>query len=151
MLRAVGLVKSYRAPTGKPIRVLAGVDLTVKGGELVVVSGPSGSGKSTLLNVLGLLEDGDSGEIWFEDARVTGFGRAAKSQARGRYVGFLFQSFMLLPSLTALENVMLAARYVRRAPTRWRSSFSHSWTNSPTRPAPIRWNSVSRCSANRKS
>jgi ABC-type lipoprotein export system ATPase subunit len=115
MLRAVGLVKSYRAPTGKPIRVLAGVDLTVKGGELVVVSGPSGSGKSTLLNVLGLLEDGDSGEIWFEDARVTGFGRAAKSQARGRYVGFLFQSFMLLPSLTALENVMLAARYVRRA------------------------------------
>ena len=115
MLRAVGLVKSYRAPTGKPIRVLAGVDLTVKGGELVVVSGPSGSGKSTLLNVLGLLEDGDSGEIWFEDARVSGLGRAAKSQARGRYVGFLFQSFMLLPSLTALENVMLAARYVRRA------------------------------------
>src|SRR5207244_12523286 len=55
MLRAVGLVKSYRAPTGKPIRVLAGVDLTEKGGELVVVTGPSGSGKSTLLNVLGLL------------------------------------------------------------------------------------------------
>jgi ABC-type lipoprotein export system ATPase subunit len=114
MLRAVGLVKSYRAPTGKPIRVLAGVDLTVEGGELVVVTGPSGSGKSTLLNVLGLLEDGDSGEIWFEDARVSGLGRAAKSQARGRYVGFLFQSFLLLPSLTALENVMLAARYVRR-------------------------------------
>jgi ABC-type lipoprotein export system ATPase subunit len=115
MLRAVGLVKSYRAPTGKPIRVLGGVDLTVKGGELVVVNGLSGSGKSTLLNVLGLLEDADSGEIWFEDLRVSGLGRAAKSQARGRYVGFLFQSFFLLPSLTALENVLLASRYVGRS------------------------------------
>jgi len=115
MLRAAGLVKSYRAPSGAAIRVLAGVDLTVKSGEIVVVTGPSGSGKSTLLNVLGLLEDSDGGEIWFEDARVSGLTRAGKSQARGRYVGFLFQSFLLLPSLTALENVLLAARYVRRA------------------------------------
>src|SRR3989442_532516 len=115
MLRAAGLVKSYRAPSGMPIRVLAGVDLTVKGGEIVVVAGPSGSGKSTLLNVLGLLEDGDGGEVWFEDTRVSALGRSARSQARGRYVGFLFQSFLLLPSLTALENVLLAARYVGRS------------------------------------
>jgi len=117
MLRAAGLVKSYRSRSGPPIRVLAGVDLTVKGGDLVVVSGPSGSGKSTLLNVLGLLEDGDGGEIWFENERVSSLGRAAKSRVRGRYVGFLFQSFLLLPSLTALENVLLAARYVGRSGT----------------------------------
>jgi putative ABC transport system ATP-binding protein len=115
MLRAVGLVKSYRAPSGAPIRVLGGVDLTVKAGEIVVVTGPSGSGKSTLLNVLGLLEDGDGGDVWYQDDRVTALGRAAKSRARGGYVGYLFQSFLLLPSLTALENVLLAARYVGRS------------------------------------
>src|SRR5206468_2437792 len=84
-------------------------------GGIAVVTGPSGSGKSTLLNVLGLLEDGDGGEIWFEDTRVSALGRAARSRARGRYVGFLFQSFLLLPALTALENVLLAARYVGRS------------------------------------
>jgi ABC-type lipoprotein export system ATPase subunit len=123
MLRTTGLVKSYRSRSGPPIRVLAGVDLTVKAGELVVVTGPSGSGKSTLLNVVGLLEDGDGGEIWFEDTRVSALGRAARSRVRGRYVGFLFQSFLLIPSLTALENVLLAARYVGRsgAPARRRA------------------------------
>src|SRR4029450_585248 len=96
MLRATGLVKSYRAPSGPPNTVLRGVPLPVTGGDLVVVTGPSGSGKSTLLNVLGLLEDGDGGEIWFEDARVSSLGRAAKSRVRGRYVGFLFPAFLLL-------------------------------------------------------
>jgi putative ABC transport system ATP-binding protein len=91
------------------------VDLAVPAGRLAVVLGPSGCGKSTLLNVLGLLEDGDGGEIWFEDTRVSALGRAARSRARGRYVGFLFQSFLLLPALTALENVLLAARYVGRS------------------------------------
>ncbi len=114
MLRATGLVKSYRAPSGAPIRVLADTELTVKEGEFVVVTGPSGSGKSTLLNVLGLLEDADGGETWYADERVSALGRNAKSRARARHVGFVFQSFLLLPSLTALENVELAARYAGR-------------------------------------
>ncbi len=112
LLRAEGLVKSYRAPSGATIPVLAGVDLKVAGGELVAILGASGSGKSTLLNVLGLLEEPEAGEIWYSDEQVSGRGRSARSRARGRRVGFVFQSFMLLPSLTALDNVLLAARYV---------------------------------------
>jgi len=114
VLRASGLAKTYRAPSGSPVPVLTGADLTVKGGEFVVITGPSGSGKSTLLNVLGLLEDADRGEVWYEEERVSALGRNAKSRARGRSVGFVFQSFLLLPSLTALDNVLLAARYTGR-------------------------------------
>jgi ABC-type lipoprotein export system ATPase subunit len=114
MLRARGLVKTYPGPAGATIPVLRGVDLDVKAGELAVIAGASGSGKSTLLNVLGLLEDADGGDIWFGDERVSALSRNAKSRARGRSVGFVFQSFQLLPSLTALQNVLLAARYVPR-------------------------------------
>jgi ABC-type lipoprotein export system ATPase subunit len=108
----VRLHKSYRAPDGTPIAVLAGTDVAVRAGDVVVITGASGSGKSTLLNVLGLLEDADAGDIWFGDAHVSTLGRSAQSRARGRFVGFVFQSFLLLPSLTALDNVLLAARYV---------------------------------------
>jgi ABC-type lipoprotein export system ATPase subunit len=114
VLEARGLVKAYRAPAGARIRVLDGVDLSVGAGRLVVVLGASGSGKSTLLNVLGLLEDPDAGEVWLGGERVSTLGRSAKSRARGRYVGFVFQSFLLLPSLSALDNVLLAGRYVGR-------------------------------------
>jgi ABC-type lipoprotein export system ATPase subunit len=111
VLRATGLVKIYRAPSGAPIPVLNGVDLKVAPGEIVVVLGPSGSGKSTLLNILGLLEEPDAGEVVWQGERVSALGRVARSRARARSVGFVFQSFLLLPSLTALDNVVLGARY----------------------------------------
>jgi ABC-type lipoprotein export system ATPase subunit len=111
VLRAEGLVKSYRGPSA-PIPVLNGVDLRVGAGELAVIAGASGSGKSTLLNVLGLLEDAEAGDVWYGDVRVTALSRSGKSRYRGRLVGFVFQSFLLLPSLTALDNVLLAGRYV---------------------------------------
>ena len=107
-------MKAYRAPAGAPIRALDGVDLSVPAGHLAVVLGASGSGKSTLLNVLGLLEDADAGDVRMAGERVTAIGRSARSRARGRYLGFVFQSFLLLPSLTALDNVLLAARYAGR-------------------------------------
>ena len=112
MIRAIGLAKSFSAGGGAPLAVLKGLDLEVKAGEYLAVTGPSGSGKSTLLNLVGLLDGADSGEIWFGDERVSSAGRRRQSLIRGRQVGFIFQAFCLIASLTALENVALAARYV---------------------------------------
>lgn len=114
MLAVEGIWKSFRAPAGGMIPVLRGVELQVGAGEVAVISGASGSGKSTLLNVLGLLEDADAGVVSYDGEPVTRLSRGARNQARGRFVGFVFQSFLLIPSLTALDNVLLAARYVGR-------------------------------------
>jgi len=102
------------------VPVLTGVDLEIARGEFVVVAGPSGSGKTTLLNLLGLLEPPDSGEIWLGGERVSPAGRRAQARVRGASIGYVFQSFLLLPGLTALDNVLLAARYVRRDQTQAR-------------------------------
>jgi ABC-type lipoprotein export system ATPase subunit len=109
----MGLARSYQG-AGGPVSVLAGVDLEVKSGEFVAVQGASGSGKSTLLNLLGLLEPPDAGEIWFDDERVSHLGRRAQARVRGTRIGYVFQAFLLIPDLTALDNVLLAARYVGR-------------------------------------
>jgi putative ABC transport system ATP-binding protein len=113
-VRAAGLRKAYVSPTGARVPVLERVDFEMKGGEFVAVMGASGSGKSTLLSLLGLLEPTDAGEIWFDDERVSDLGRRAQARVRGRSIGYVFQSFLLLAGLTALENVLLAAKYVGR-------------------------------------
>jgi ABC-type lipoprotein export system ATPase subunit len=112
LLRADGLTKTFRAPSGEAVPVLAGIDLRVDTGEFVAITGASGSGKSTLLNMLGLLEPADGGAVWYGNDQVSAWPRRAQGAARGRHVGFVFQSFLLLSSLTALDNVLLAARYV---------------------------------------
>jgi len=99
---------------GRAIRVLAGVDLEAKPGEFVAVVGASGSGKSTFLNLLGLLEPADGGEIWFDDLRVSHLSRRAQARVRGARIGYVFQSFLLISGMTALDNVLLAARYIGR-------------------------------------
>jgi len=114
-LRASGLTKRFRTPDGRVLEVLRGVDLTLAPGELVAVVGRSGSGKSTLLNILGCLDKNDGGELWFGDQRLTGAGRRALAGFRGRHLGFVFQTYNLIPELTARENVLLAARYIGRA------------------------------------
>jgi ABC-type lipoprotein export system ATPase subunit len=115
IVRASGLTKIYRGVDGAaPVRVLDGVDLEARSGQVVAVIGESGSGKSTLLNLLGLLEPADAGEIWFDDERVSHLGRRAQCRVRGTRIGYIFQAFLLIGSLTALDNVLLAARYIGR-------------------------------------
>lgn len=113
-VRARGLAKSYPGAAGQPVAALRGVDLDVAPGELVAIVGASGSGKSTLLNLLGLLEPPDAGEVWFDAERVSHLGRRAQARVRGSRIGYVFQSFMLVSGLTALDNVLLAARYIGR-------------------------------------
>ena len=86
---------------------LRDVDLDVRRGEFVVLLGPSGSGKSTLLNILGGLDAPSSGDVWYLDHRLTGATEADLTRFRREHVGFVFQFYNLIPSLTALENVAL--------------------------------------------
>jgi ABC-type lipoprotein export system ATPase subunit len=114
LLRAVGLTKTFVGPGGAPVPVLRDIHLEVGSAEFVAVTGSSGSGKTTLLNLLGLLEPLDAGEIWLGEERVSHLGRRAQARVRGASIGYVFQSFLLLSGLTALDNVVLAARYVGR-------------------------------------
>ena len=89
------------------VHALRGVSLQLYAGDLVVLLGPSGSGKSTLLNILGGLDSASSGEAWFRDQQLTRLDDRGLTQYRRGHVGFVFQFYNLIPSLTALENVAL--------------------------------------------
>jgi putative ABC transport system ATP-binding protein len=108
LLRSAGLTKVFQAESG-PVHAVRGVDLWVRPGEFVAVMGPSGSGKSTLLHVLGGLEPATSGEIWLDDQRVDGLTQAKWAILRRRHVGFVFQFFNLVSSMSVADNVEVAA------------------------------------------
>ena len=106
LFEARGLTKVYH--TGEvDVHALRGVDLDLRGGELVVLLGASGSGKSTLLNILGGLDVPTSGRVRFREHDLTAIGDAALTRYRREHVGFVFQFYNLIPSLTARENVGL--------------------------------------------
>jgi len=98
---------SKRFDGKRQVIALDGVDLTVERGEMVSIVGPSGSGKSTLLNLIGALDRPTSGEISVDGARLSGLGDDALTAIRRDKIGFIFQFFNLLPSLSCLENVAL--------------------------------------------
>jgi len=93
------------------VPVLKGVSLTVARGEMVSLMGVSGSGKSTLMNILGCLDHPTSGEYWLDGQEVSRLSADARALLRNRKIGFVFQSFNLLPRTTALENVMMPLSY----------------------------------------
>ncbi|MCA0178423.1 MAG: ABC transporter ATP-binding protein [Actinobacteria bacterium] len=106
ILRLVDVVRTH-GEGETAVHALRGVSLQVQPGELVAVMGPSGSGKSTLLNLAGSLDKATSGEVWIEDAEVGRLDATKLAALRRRRVGFVFQDFNLIPSLTAAENVAL--------------------------------------------
>jgi putative ABC transport system ATP-binding protein len=111
VFRARGLSKVYR--TGDvEVHALRGVDLDIERGEFIVLLGASGSGKSTLLNILGGLDVPTSGEVTFDGQRLDGAGEAALTRYRREHIGFVFQFYNLIPSLTVRENVALVTDIV---------------------------------------
>jgi putative ABC transport system ATP-binding protein len=116
LLAGRDLRKTYRLSRRNSLDALRGVDVTIDAGEMVAIMGPSGSGKSTLMHILGMLHapDGDGGpapQLHFDGMDVTRLSDGERTRIRARRMGFVFQSFNLVPTLTAMENVSLAANY----------------------------------------
>jgi putative ABC transport system ATP-binding protein len=103
---ATSLTKIYRSGDVE-VRALRGVDLAIEAGEFIVLLGPSGSGKSTLLNIMGGLDHATSGRLLFRDIELTALDDTGLTRYRRDHVGFVFQFYNLVPSLTAYENVAL--------------------------------------------
>ena len=106
MIRLTDINRSFQVGD-EWVHALRKVDLSIDAGEYLAIMGPSGSGKSTLLNILGLLDRPDSGHYWLGEIDTVSLSEERRAEARQRMIGFVFQTFHLIPRLTAFENVEL--------------------------------------------
>jgi putative ABC transport system ATP-binding protein len=111
IIEATGVKKSYKMSKNNIVQALNGVNIEVKEGDFSAIVGPSGCGKSTLMHILGLLDKPDEGKITIDGIDVVKIKDKIANKIRAKKIGFIFQGFNLIPSLTALENVMLAGKY----------------------------------------
>ena len=109
LIELKGVNKTY--DNGQPLHVLKGIDLSIDRGEFVSIMGASGSGKSTLLNILGILDNYDTGEYWLDGRLIKDLSERQAADYRNRMIGFIFQSFNLIGFKTAVENVELPLFY----------------------------------------
>lgn len=110
MIKLRGITKSYQVGNNK-LEVLKGIDLDIKEGEFVSIMGSSGSGKSTLLNILGILDEADSGEFYLDGNKIDKLNEYKAAKLRNEFLGFVFQSFNLISYKTAIENIALPLYY----------------------------------------
>lgn len=110
VIRLIGITRHYKVGT-EVVKALRGIDLEIKRNEYVALMGPSGSGKSTLMNLIGCLDTPTSGSYWLNGKDVSGLNDNELAEIRNKEIGFIFQTFNLLPRSTALENVMLPLVY----------------------------------------
>jgi len=110
VIRVVGLTRSYVMGT-ETVHALRGVDVEIRRNEYVAIMGPSGSGKSTLMNLMGCLDTPSAGEYWLNGQEVSRMSDDALARVRNKEIGFVFQTFNLLPRATALQNVELPLVY----------------------------------------
>ena len=119
MIEARGVQKVYAAG-GLQVRALRGVDLGVRRGEMVAIMGPSGSGKTTLLNVLSGLDDLSDGEVYVDGESMKGMSDRRRTRFRAEKMGFIFQSYNLIPVLSAIENIELPLLVAGKKPKKVR-------------------------------
>jgi putative ABC transport system ATP-binding protein len=114
LIRTEALARRYRMGS-ETVEALRGVNLLIRRGDYTAIMGPSGCGKSTLMNLIGCLDSPDEGSYWLDGQLVSDMGDRALAHVRNQYIGFVFQSFALLPRATALQNVELPLVYAHVA------------------------------------